>query len=1262
MRSCFPEFVIPKRRSAAVGMVADDSGLDDPGRWLGGLSQSSTPSVPEHEEASGFQDIELFLAEYDLTDNSITDETYDENEIAEVLATTWRDKRQELNRLNKARKFHQAGELRRSFRVEIEELKKRTKCRNCGKTGHWARECRSKKTTPPPSTDFKNGVSYVESFVGMVGVKQSMLEQLRLRRQSPEIEIALVSSPGFAVLDSGCGKTIIGRQTFEEFRRIWDGYQVSQPEEVQEVNHFRFGNGQSEKSCSAINMPVAFGGRTGNVHACIVNGSAPLLLSRPAMKKLRAVIDFDKDNFSMLDGEVTIPIQTNEAGQYVVNVTCFDNNRDPGQANHEPFTLHSRDEQRDSSAAVSSILPSGDDVAASPAPSNDHSVNVTVVGPRGKKKDFWELDQQNRLVIRHHVQPRKQRFTPCHTRCPILPEALSVERVTRIVENNHVVSEVCDNWTVPDNAHSTHRPQPWIGSTVFSIDPSTPLPSDCNEALLTQWTTKQARQVVESMITKQAPKLGLGQRFNVVEVFSPPRFALQAATQGLKCLSADLITKWDFRLPKHPQAMKDLITRYPPELLVLCPPCTWAGGWFHLNKYFMDPSELAEKQRLTTLFVNFCCELIEIQLKSNGRVLFEHPQGSSVWSMPSVKSLLDRTHLVDLDLCCFGLKIPNGLLIKKSTRLLVSHADMKVLAKKCPGSSHVDHCQHQLIAGSHPAVGSVSKHAGCYPVGFVRAVMRTVREFPKPEVLVVNPLQEHECFVAGRVRELNAANGQKLQEALRKLHTNLGHPGNQNLVRILKHGGASPEAIEAARSFKCQQCEATAHPRPPLPAKPDRVTNFNQRIGVDVKYLRGWAVNQKIPAINIVDYASSFQIMVPIFKKETSEQIRQVIQDRWISWAGTPDEIVMDPAKPNIREALVRPTELSGSIVHITAADAHHQLGKVEVHGGWFGHVLDRILQEQSPANAAQWMECVHAAHCKNELIQVYGHTPSQFVFGRNPKIPENLLDEPLEVVPATASLMEESYARRVAVRQAARRAVVELQDSKALRLALAARPRHQPEFVPGSYVAYWRSQKWQQGTLDNQGRWHGPAIVLGKIGRNLIVCHKKQLLRVAPEQLRMATQEEKVLLRAPHAELLGVKQLFESGELPSNQYVDLAPQAYPTIADSEPAAAPAANPPAALPFVPPAEAEAFQVHSDANVGPVSIAERAAVTEPEPVASPMPRRSEPYPENSSLPVGSSGSTGDTSHPMDQFVVDYFKRVVLLHCFGQQHWHRMIFPN
>ena len=47
------------------------------------------------------------------------------------------------------------------------------------------------------------------------------------------------------------------------------------------------------------------------------------------------------------------------------------------------------------------------------------------------------------------------------------------------------------------------------------------MPAPNDEVLLTQWTSKQARQV-QSMITKQAPKVGLGKKFNIVEVFSPP--------------------------------------------------------------------------------------------------------------------------------------------------------------------------------------------------------------------------------------------------------------------------------------------------------------------------------------------------------------------------------------------------------------------------------------------------------------------------------------------------------------------------------------------------------------------------------------------------------------------------------------------------------------------------------------------------------------------------------------------------------------------
>ena len=192
-------------------------------------------------------------------------------------------------------------------------------------------------------------------------------------------------------------------------------------------------------------------------------------------------------------------------------------------------------------------------------------------------------------------------------------------------------------------------------------------------------------------------------------------------------------------------------------------------------------------------------------------------------------------------------------------------------------------------------------------------------------------------------------------------------------------------------------------------------------------------------------------------------------------------------------------------------------------------------MSDVMPHDKSSWQECVTAAHCKNELVQVYGMTPAQHVFGRNPRIPTNLLDEPLSVVPATAALCEDSIARSVTVRQAARRAVLELQDSKALRLSLAAKPRKAAAYSPGEYVAYWRTQKYRDGVLERGGRWCGPAIVLGFIGRNVVVVHKKHVMRCAPEQLRYSTSDEQQLAQTPGLELLGIKNLVESGALRSS-------------------------------------------------------------------------------------------------------------------------------
>ena len=328
MRSCFPDYIVPKKRATAAhyAEAEDESWWDE--------SHDFQPD-PENTDDGAFNDVELFLAEHEY-DNVADGEIYPEEEVAEVLAATWKDKRQELNRLQRSRKFHQANDLRRSFRVEVEELKKRSQCRRCGKTGHWARECKTKlplgsSSTASSSTPAPSSASLVQHFVcsmvAVFNVACGMLDRLRARRQAqsaPEHPMCLISSPGYAVLDSGCGRSIVGVDTLAKFREIWDNAKIPQPSEKFETNVFRFGNGAQEVSNKVVDMPVNIAGKTGVVKAAIIQGDAPLLLSRPALKTLDAKMDFAKDTLQLFGHGVEIDMLTNEAGQYMVPVASFE--------------------------------------------------------------------------------------------------------------------------------------------------------------------------------------------------------------------------------------------------------------------------------------------------------------------------------------------------------------------------------------------------------------------------------------------------------------------------------------------------------------------------------------------------------------------------------------------------------------------------------------------------------------------------------------------------------------------------------------------------------------------------------------------------------------------------------------------------------------------------------------------------------------------------------------------------------------------------
>ena len=127
---------------------------------------------------------------------------------------------------------------------------------------------------------------------------------------------------GYGIVGSGCGRSIIGRETLEEFKGLWKSRGTSCPETFAETNHFRFGNGAKETSTEAvrIRIPVVIAGRPGTIHTSLVQGKAPLLISRDALRALSAKIDFSANEMRVFPEELIVPLETNSAGQYVIQL------------------------------------------------------------------------------------------------------------------------------------------------------------------------------------------------------------------------------------------------------------------------------------------------------------------------------------------------------------------------------------------------------------------------------------------------------------------------------------------------------------------------------------------------------------------------------------------------------------------------------------------------------------------------------------------------------------------------------------------------------------------------------------------------------------------------------------------------------------------------------------------------------------------------------------------------------------------------------
>ena len=81
LRSCFPEYRVPRLNRKSHGVFVSEMPMEE----------EEEEEIDEHASIDGLEDVEKFFNEDDESDV-----TLDDDEVREVLATAWKQKRQEI--------------------------------------------------------------------------------------------------------------------------------------------------------------------------------------------------------------------------------------------------------------------------------------------------------------------------------------------------------------------------------------------------------------------------------------------------------------------------------------------------------------------------------------------------------------------------------------------------------------------------------------------------------------------------------------------------------------------------------------------------------------------------------------------------------------------------------------------------------------------------------------------------------------------------------------------------------------------------------------------------------------------------------------------------------------------------------------------------------------------------------------------------------------------------------------------------------------
>ena len=622
-----------------------------------------------------------------------------------------------------------------------------------------------------------------------------------------------------------------------------------------------------------------------------------------------------------------------------------------------------------------------------------------------------------------------------------------------------------------------------------------------------------------------------GARLDLLEICAPWDSPLTKAVEeaGGRAVALGLQNGYDLTTRSGFRKAAQFIREMKPRCVHISPPCFPWSPMQNLNHSRDQIQRLFELRRKHRKLLHHCRRLAEIQvLEMNSHLSFdekhmdfhhagfEHPLRAVSWGLDEVRVVvrLCGGERFRVDGCRHGLinKDTHNLFHKPWGWCTTHQGIRTALELKCNHQPW----EYDRIEGKHTSQTAVYPFLLCRR--FAKALMKDLEPLfsvfreVNGVFLGENPEEEEhdgnspenvvpvEDAEPGEALRFTPA---ELQQKLRTIHRNLGHPCQSTMLRLLRDAGADAEVLSEAAKFECPECLQRGRRSSAQPVAPAPVREKWHTVSVDTfwwkypeKALAPKEKNQHVVGLSIFDEATDFHGAVLIrmgsggpMHNISGEEFTQAFSEGWLQRYPAPVVLRYDEEGFFRGLKLKEFLEKFGIKLEPIAGESAWQMGKHSRHLQTLKEQMNLLASELGTSFEPHQLLAL-ALSAKNSLHNIRGYSPHQWAFGRSHQRIASFLQN-YDNLPLQSQRQELDFEESLQVETKAQRIFLEADAKRRLARALRHRCRPLKEFQTGQLVYYFRKGR-KEGSRYG-GKWYGPARVL---------CHERTNLEAGREHL----------------------------------------------------------------------------------------------------------------------------------------------------------------